>query len=107
MKIYRDQDADLSSLEGRKIAVIGYGNQGRSQALNLRDSGLDVMVGNREDAYAEQALADGFAVLPIDTAAAEASVLMLLIPDEIGPAVFEEEIAPHLDRGTWSWLRRA
>lgn len=99
MHIYRDQDADLSILEGRKIAVVGYGNQGRAQALNLRDSGLDIIVGNRGDTYAEQALVDGFAVLPIDLAAGEASVLMLLIPDEVAPAVFDGEIAPHLAQG--------
>ena len=97
MRIYRDQDANLSILERRKIAVIGYGNQGRAQALNLRDSGLDVFVGNRDDSYAEQARRDGFAVLPIDHAADEARVLMLLIPDEVAPVVFEAEIAPHLD----------
>ena len=49
MQVYRDQDADLGLLEGKPIAVIGYGNQGRAQALNLRDSGLEVIVGNRED----------------------------------------------------------
>lgn len=96
MHIYRDQDADLGILEGAKIAVIGYGNQGRSQAQNLRDSGLDIVVGNREDAYAEQARADGFAVLPIEQAAEDAGVLMLLIPDEIAPTLFEKEIAPQL-----------
>jgi ketol-acid reductoisomerase len=99
MRIYRDQDADLALLQERQIAVIGYGNQGRAQALNLRDSGLQVIVGNREDAYADRARADGFAPLPIGRAAAEGDVVMLLIPDEVMPEVFEAEIAPHLSDG--------
>lgn len=99
MKIYHDPDADLSLLEGLTIAVIGYGNQGRSQALNLRDSGLDVVVGNRDDDYAQQAREDGFTVLPIDQAAAQADIVLLLIPDEIAPDVFERAIGPRLDGG--------
>jgi ketol-acid reductoisomerase len=96
MQVYHDRDADLSTLEGRRIAVIGYGNQGRAQALNLRDSGLDVVVGNRDDDYAARARGDGFPVLSIERAAAGADIVMLLIPDEVAPAVFESEIAPHL-----------
>jgi ketol-acid reductoisomerase len=99
MRIYCDQDADLALLQARQIAVIGYGNQGRAQALNLRDSGLQVIVGNREDAYADQACADGFTPLPIDQAAADGDVVMLLIPDEVMPEVFEAEIAPRLSEG--------
>ncbi len=71
MRIYRDQDADLTLLRDRRIAVIGYGNQGRAQALNLRDSGLQVLIGNREDEYAGRARKDGFTPLPIAQAAAE------------------------------------
>jgi ketol-acid reductoisomerase len=99
MELYYDQDADLSILEGQTIAVIGYGNQGRAQALNLRDSGLTVIVGNREDPYAEKAREDGFSVAPIPNAAAEASLALLLIPDEVMPAVFEAQIAPQLEPG--------
>ena len=93
------QDADLGILEGKRIAVIGYGNQGRAQALNLRDSGLDVIIGNRDDDYARRAREDGFSPLAIEGAAAEGDVVMLLIPDELMPAVYEREIAPHLAEG--------
>jgi ketol-acid reductoisomerase len=98
-RLYHDQDADLSVLADSTIAVIGYGNQGRAQALNLRDSGLSVLVGNRDDDYADRARGHGFDVLPIAQAAALADVAMLLIPDELTPAVFERQIAPHLDEG--------
>lgn len=99
MQIYRDSDADLSLLSSLTIAVIGYGNQGRAQALNLRDSGLAVIIGNRADDYAAQASSDGFSVFPIDQAARQGQVIMLLIPDEIMPAVFAKGIAPHLTPG--------
>ena len=99
MQVYHDVDADLRLLEGREIGVIGYGNQGRAQALNLRDSGLEVLIGNREDGYAECAREDGFLVLAIDQACASADVLMMLIPDEAAPAIFETQIAPHLTKG--------
>jgi ketol-acid reductoisomerase len=99
VRVFHDQDADLSILEGKEMAVIGYGNQGRAQAQNLRDSGLSVAIGNREDGYAEQARTDGFPVLSIGQATAAADIVMLLIPDEVAPGVFENEIAPHLGSG--------
>ncbi len=99
MQVFHDEDANLGLLEGRQIAVIGYGNQGRAQALNLRDSGLQVLVGNQEDEYAERAREDRFRVLPIDAAAAEADLLMMLIPDEVAPEIFDRQIVPHLGDG--------
>jgi ketol-acid reductoisomerase len=99
MQVYHDVDADLRLLEGRQIALIGYGNQGRAQAMNLRDSGLNVRIGNREDGYAERAREDGFLVLAIDQASASADVVMMLIPDEAAPSVFETQIALHLTEG--------
>jgi ketol-acid reductoisomerase len=97
MKVLHDHDADLGLLKSRQIAVIGFGNQGRAQALNLRDSGLPILVGNRSDDYAERARDDGFAVLPIHKAAAEANILMILIPDEVAQEVLEKEIFPNLE----------
>lgn len=99
MYVYHDEDASLEILETRRIAVIGYGNQGRAQALNLRDSGLDVFVGNRDDEYAHWAQEDGFAVLPISEAASLADVIMILIPDEVTPGVFRAGILPQLGAG--------
>lgn len=98
--IYYDEDGDLSLLDNRTIAVIGYGNQGRSQALNLRDSGVeDVIVGNIKDESWEQAEEDGFDVYTISEAASKADVLFILIPDEIAPKVYESEIKPNLEEG--------
>ncbi len=99
MKVYRDWDADPDLLTGRRIAVIGYGNQGRAQAQNLRDSGLDVVIGNRDDEYGAQAREDGFVVLPIEQAAATGDVVLLLIPDEIMPDLFGDKVSPHLGSG--------
>jgi len=98
-KIYYDADADVAALKGMTIAMIGYGNQGRSQALNLRDSGLDVVVGNIDDDYAEQARRDGFEPVSIAEASRRGDVVMLLIPDEIMPEVYERDVAPGLQSG--------
>ena len=97
--IYHDEDASLEALSGAPVAVIGYGNQGRSQALNLRDSGFEVRVGNIEDDYAAQARADGFEVLGIAEAAARGRVVLLLLPDEIMPEVYRRDVAPGLEAG--------
>ncbi|WP_068188954.1 NAD(P)-binding domain-containing protein [Mycobacterium sp. UM_CSW] len=82
--IYYESDADLSVLDGQRIAVVGYGNQGRSWALNLRDSGLAVNVFARADASREQAVADGFQPAEIDAASA-CDVICTLIPDDVIP----------------------
>ena len=100
MNIYHDQDADLTPLRGRKIAVIGYGSQGHAHAQNLRDSGMDVRVGLRADSAsrpkAEQA---GLRVVDTATAAREADIVMMLVPDEQGGDIYEGEIAPGLRPG--------
>jgi ketol-acid reductoisomerase len=98
-RMYRDQDVDVSVLQGRRIGILGYGNQGRAQALNLCDSGLAPMVGNREDDYRDRAAADGFVVRSIPEVAGAADVILVLIPDEVQPQVYQEQIRPHLRRG--------
>ena len=98
MKVYRAADAPSGGLAGESVAVLGYGNLGRSAALNLRDSGAKVRIGNREDEYAALARADGFEVVPPAEAATDTMVFVLL-PDEVIPAVFEGEIAPALRAG--------
>ncbi|KAM0751128.1 IlvN-domain-containing protein [Meredithblackwellia eburnea MCA 4105] len=98
--IYYDSDADLTLLEGKKVLFVGYGNQGSAQAQNLRDaniSGISILVANREDSYAKEAKAAGFHVENDFGKAAEgADVVFLLIPDQAQPAVFNNELAPHL-----------
>jgi len=102
MNIYHDEDADLAPLRGKKIAVIGYGSQGHAHAQNLRDSGMDVRVGLRADSAsrpkAEQA---GLRVVDAATAAREAGIVMMLVPDEQGAEIYENEIAPGLAPGKY------
>ena len=98
--MYYDADADLGLLAGRKIAVIGFGSQGHAHALNLRDSGLDVMVGlypgSRSRAAAEEA---GLRVGAVEEVSREADVIMVLIPDHLQRDVYEKAIAPGLSEG--------
>ncbi len=88
-----DKDADLSKLDGKTVAVIGYGSQGHAHALSLKDSGVDVVVGLREDSSSVQkAQSDGLRVLPVADAASEGDIVMILLPDEKQADVFEAEI---------------
>ena len=88
-----DKDADLSKLDGKTVAILGYGSQGHAHALNLKDSGVDVVVGLREDsASVEKAKADGLRVESIADAASEGDVVMVLLPDEKQAEVWESEI---------------
>lgn len=82
-----------------KISIVGYGIQGRAQALNLRDSGNDVVIVNRDDSYAHAALNDGFEVLPVKQALEDAEVVFLLIPDAVQDAILETQIFPNLQQG--------
>jgi ketol-acid reductoisomerase len=100
MQVFRDVDADLSLIRGRTIAVAGYGNQGRAQALNLRDSGVPVLIGVRDgSARRERARADGFDVMTAAEAAGRADVVVVLAEDEAHGALYEREIAPGLRKG--------
>jgi len=96
---YYEDDADLSVLDGKKIAVIGYGNQGRAQALNMRDSGLDVIIGSIKDPSFDKAVEEGFDVHPIPEAAQKADVIHILIPDEVQGKVYKEDIEENLEEG--------
>jgi ketol-acid reductoisomerase len=98
--IYYDKDADLSALEGRKVAIIGYGSQGHAHALNLKDSGIDVRVGLYEGSPSRaKAEAAGLTVKTVAEAADEADVIMILLPDTKQKSVYEKEILPALREG--------
>ncbi len=95
-----DDDADLSLLQGRTVAVLGYGSQGHAHALNLKDSGVQVVVGLREDsASAEKARGEGLEVLGVADAASRGDVVMVLLPDERHGAIWEAEIADGIAPG--------
>lgn len=98
-RIFREADATLTPLQGKTIAILGYGNQGRAQALNLRDSGLSVIVGNAPDDYAAQAKTDGFDLSSIAQAAARGDIVMSLLPDEVTPGIYNADIRPGLTKG--------
>ena len=99
MKILTDAELSSDGLDGRTVAVVGYGNQGHAHALNLRDSGASVIVGAREGGGAwARAEADGFEVMQPRQAAARSDVTMLLVPDEVAPDVFQD-IRPELTEG--------
>jgi ketol-acid reductoisomerase len=99
-RIYTQQDIDTETLNNRTIAVVGYGSQGRAQALNLRDSGCRVVTADIPDGPAwRRAEEDGFHSLTVSRAAGEADIILLLIPDPVHGPVFREEIRPHLTAG--------
>lgn len=99
-RIYYEADADLDLLKGKTVAVLGYGSQGHAQAQNLRDSGLNVVVGLRKGSSSwERAVADGMQVATVEEAVARADVVQFLLPDEVQPGVYETQVAPHLAPG--------
>ncbi|MFE4230031.1 ketol-acid reductoisomerase [Arthrobacter sp. NPDC056886] len=99
-ELFYDDDADLSIIQSRKVAVIGYGSQGHAHALSLRDSGVDVRVGLKEGSKSKsKAEEDGLRVLSVSEAVAEADLIMVLTPDQIQRFVYTEEIAPNLNAG--------
>jgi len=99
-KIYYDKDADLSILKGKKIAIIGYGIQGRGQALNLRDSGLDVIVSElKENPNYETAKSDGFEPVSASQASKEADIIQVLTQDHVQAKVYKDSIEENLSKG--------
>ena len=99
-QLFYDSDADLNLLDGKTAAIIGYGSQGHAHALNLRDSGVDVVVGLYEGSRStEKVRSDGLRVLSVADAAAQADWVMVLVPDEVQKAVYKADIAPHLHCG--------
>lgn len=97
-RVYHAEDCSLGDLEHMVVAVVGYGIQGRAHSLNLRDSGIKIIVGNRSDAHMQRARDDGFEVFDIREAASRADVVLLLVPDESHKEVFDE-IGPVLKPG--------
>ncbi len=97
--VYRDEDADLTQLADKPVGVIGYGHLGRPVALNLRDSGVAVLVSERDPARLEQAQAEGFATAEVDELTRRCRVLLLLVSDEAMPRLYLEQISPNLERG--------
>ena len=98
-KMYYEKDCDLSRLDGKKIAIIGYGSQGHAHAQNLRDSGCDVIVGLRQGKSWKKAVEDGFTVMTVAEAAKAADIIMMLVNDERAADIYRESVAPNLSAG--------
>lgn len=99
VKVYYEDSVQKDALEGKTIAIVGYGSQGHAHAQNLRDTGHNVVIGIREGKSAEAAREDGFDVKPVADAAKEADVVMILAPDEIQGGLYDGEIADNLEAG--------
>ena len=98
--MYHEDDADLAIIQGRKVAIIGYGSQGHAHALNLRDSGVDVRVGLKEGSPSRaKAEAEGLRVVSVAEAVKEATVIMLLAPDHLQRHIYTDSILPNLKKG--------
>ncbi|MBO3061965.1 MULTISPECIES: ketol-acid reductoisomerase [Mammaliicoccus] len=98
-KVFYDNTVTEDALQGKKIAVIGYGSQGHAHSQNLKDNGYDVVIGIRPGKSFDQAKEDGFEVYPVEEAVKQSDVVMILLPDEIQGQVYKEEIEPNLDEG--------
>ena len=99
-ELFYEVDADLDVIKGRKVAIIGYGSQGHAHALSLKDSGVDVRVGLAEGSKSRaKAQADGLRVVDPATAATEADLIMILVPDPVQKKVFQDSIEPNLKEG--------
>ncbi len=98
--MYYDQDADLGVIQGQTIAIVGYGSQGHAHAQNLRESGLNVIVANRPgSANYQLAVSHGFTPMSTAEAAQKADIIVMLVPDQTAPAIYEQDIKPYLRQG--------
>ena len=99
-KVYFDSDANVEIVKDKVIAIIGYGNQGRAQALNMRDSGVkNIIIGSRQDESWDTANQDGFKTYSIEKACEKADIVFMLLPDEVAPEIYKKQIAPYLEKG--------
>src|SRR5262247_4749058 len=102
LKIFYDKDADLGRLDGKTVAILGYGSQGHAHALNLKASGVDVVVGLRKDSPSVgKAERSGLRVLGVSEAVAKADITMMTLPDESMGAIYREHVAPNLKAGKY------
>ncbi len=100
MQVYYDKDADLSIIRSKKVAIIGYGSQGHAHALNLKESGVDVVVGLRSNSTSvAKAQAHGLTVLDVPAAIASADIVMILTPDEFQASLYKEVVEPNIKQG--------
>ena len=97
---YYDCDCDLKMLDGKTVAIMGFGSQGHAHAMNLKDSGVNVIVGLRPGSRHEKKAKDyGLTVMPVDEAAKKADIVMMLVPDEICADIYEAQVAPYMTAG--------
>ena len=100
LNVYYDKDCDISIIKSKKVAMIGFGSQGHAHAENLRDSGVEVIIGLRQGGSSwKKAEAKGFKVMTVAEASAAADVIMILLPDENQAEIYKNEIAPNLKPG--------
>jgi ketol-acid reductoisomerase len=100
IKKYYDKDCNLDLLKDKTVAIIGYGSQGHAHALNLKESGVKVVVGLKEGSRSvEAAKSQGFTVMNVSDAAKSADIVMMLVPDEISADIYNEQVAPHMKKG--------
>src|SRR4030042_3642787 len=101
VKMYYEKDVDKKSLKNKKIAIVGYGSQGHAHANNLKESGMDLIVGETKGANWEKAVKAGFNVVTASEVAKKADIMMMLVPDEYMADIYKSEIAPNIKKGAY------